>query len=169
MCQCTKNGSSDCNADVLGPVYPGQRLQLELWTPCNDEPLTLYAEINSIHLPDSACKVAPQTDINTISNYSKKFAFIIVSVATNVCELFLIAFQTLNPLLKYFMFNYLLVQLDLHYKVEHAVAILFYHLILMDVTLIIHPLVAIKIHTWITTHTQAIIIYHWNEELYCTQ
>ena len=51
-------------------MYPGQRLQVELCTPYHDEPLTLYAEINSIHLPDSACKVAPQTDIiNTISNY----------------------------------------------------------------------------------------------------
>ena len=92
ICQCTKNGSSDCNADVLSPVYPGQRLQVELCTPCNDEPLTLYAEINSIHLPDSACKVAPQIDIiNTISKYSKTFTFIIVSEATSVCELFLIA------------------------------------------------------------------------------
>ena len=92
ICQCTKNESSDCNADVLGPVYPGQRLQVELCTPCNDEPLTLYAEINSIHLPDSACKVAPQTDIiNAISKYSKTFTFIIVSEVTSVCELFLIA------------------------------------------------------------------------------
>ena len=73
-------------------MYPGQRLQVELCTPCHVEPLTLYAEINSIHLPDSACKVAPQTDIiNTISKYSKTFTFIIVSEATSVCELFLIA------------------------------------------------------------------------------
>ena len=92
ICQCSKNGNIDCNADVLDPVYPGQRLQLLLCTPCHVEPLTLYAEINSIHLPDSACKVAPQSDIiNTISKYSKTFTFIIVSEATSVCELFLIA------------------------------------------------------------------------------
>ena len=92
ICQCTKNGNVDCNADVLDPVYPGQRLQVELCTLCHVEPLTLYAEINSIHLPDSACKVAPQTDIiNTISKYSKTFTFIIISKATSVCELFLIA------------------------------------------------------------------------------
>ena len=92
ICQCTKNGSSDCYTDVLGSVYPGQRLQVELCTPCNDELLTLYAETNSIHLPVSACKVAPHSDIiNTISKYSKTFTFIIVSEATSVCELFLIA------------------------------------------------------------------------------
>ena len=103
ICQCIKNGSSDCNADVLAPVYPGQRLQVELCTPCHDEHFTLYAEINSIHLPDSACKVAPQTDIiNTISKYSKTFAFIIVSEATSVCELFLIASSDTQTIIEVF-------------------------------------------------------------------
>ena len=67
-------------------------LQVELCTPFNNKPSTLYAEVNSIHLPASACKVAPQTEIiYTISKYSKNFTFIIVSEATEVCELFLIA------------------------------------------------------------------------------
>ena len=44
------------------------------------------------HLPTSACKVAPQTEIiYIISNHSKNFTFIIVSEAIDVCELFLIA------------------------------------------------------------------------------
>ena len=103
ICQCTKNGSSECNADVLAPVYPGQRLQVELCTPCHDEHFTLYAEINSIHLPDSAFKVAPQTDIiNTISKYSKTFTFIIVSEVTSVCELFLIASSDTQTITKVF-------------------------------------------------------------------
>ena len=92
ICHCTHNGSNNCSVDTLGPVYPGQMLQVELCTPFNDKPSTLYAEVNSIHLPTSACKVAPQTEIiNTISKYSKNFTFIIVSGATDVCELFLIA------------------------------------------------------------------------------
>ena len=92
ICHCTHNGSNNCSIDTLGPVYPGQMLQVELCTPFNNKPSTLYAEVNSIHLPTSACKVAPQTEIiYTISKYSKNFTFIIVSEATDVCELFLIA------------------------------------------------------------------------------
>ena len=28
MCLCYENGSYDCNRNILGPVYPGQVLQL---------------------------------------------------------------------------------------------------------------------------------------------
>ena len=92
ICYCTLNGSKNCSVDILGPVYPGQMLRVELCTPFNAKPSTLYAEVNSIHLPTSACKVAPQTEmIYTISKHSKNFTFIIVSEAIDVCELFLIA------------------------------------------------------------------------------
>ena len=90
ICHCTQNGAINCSVDTLGPVYPGQMLQVELCTPCNDKPSTLYAEVNSIHLPTTACKVAPQNEIiNTISNYSKTITFVIVSEITDACELFL--------------------------------------------------------------------------------
>ena len=89
ICHCFQNGSYNCNIDTLGPVYPGQMLQVELCTPCNDEPSILYAEVNSIHLPNSACKVAPHGETNFIYNYAKPANFIIVSEATNTCELFL--------------------------------------------------------------------------------
>ena len=79
----------EVSIDTLGPVYPGQTLQLELCTPCNDEPSILYAEVSSIHLPNSTCKVASQTETNVIHNYSKPANFTIVSEATNVCKLFL--------------------------------------------------------------------------------
>ena len=92
ICHCTENGSNNCSVDTLGPVYPGQMLRVDLCTPCNDKPSTLYAEVNSIHLPTSACNIAPQTEvIDTISNHSKNFNFIVVSEAIDVCELFLIA------------------------------------------------------------------------------
>ena len=90
ICHCPQNGIINCNVDTLGPVYPGQMLQVELCTPCNDKISTLYAEVNSIHLPNTACKVASKTDtVNIISNYSKNVTFTIVSEATNECELFL--------------------------------------------------------------------------------
>ena len=92
ICHCSQNGSKNCNVNTLGPIYPGQTLQVELCTPCDDKPSTLYAEVNSIHLPASACKVAPQTETTSIiSNYSTKVNFTIVSDATKECELFLIA------------------------------------------------------------------------------
>ena len=90
ICHCFQNGSYNCNIDTLGPVYPGQMLQVELCTPCNDELSILYAEVNSIHLPNSACKVAPHGETNFIYDYAKPANFIIVSEATNTCELFLV-------------------------------------------------------------------------------
>ena len=90
ICHCPQNGVINCSVDILGPVYPGQRLQVELCTPCNDNYSTLYAEVNSIHLPSTACKVSPKAKIiNTISNYSKNITFIIVSEAIHKCILFL--------------------------------------------------------------------------------
>ena len=89
ICHCFQNGSYNCNIDTLGPVYPGQMLQVELCTPCNDEASILYAEVNSIHLPNSACKVAPHGETNYIYNYANLVHFIIVSEATDECELFL--------------------------------------------------------------------------------
>ena len=92
ICHCMQNKNINCSVDTLGPVYPGQMLQVELCTPCNDKPSTLYAEVNSIHLPTTACKIVPQTEvINTISNYSKNITFTIVSEATNQCKLFVTA------------------------------------------------------------------------------
>ena len=64
ICHCFQNGNFNCNVDTLGPVYPGQMLQVELCTPCYDEPSILYAEVNSIHLPNLACKVAPHDETN---------------------------------------------------------------------------------------------------------
>ena len=89
ICHCPPNKISNCSVDTLGPVYPGQTLQLELCTPCNHEPSILYAEVSSMHLPNSTCKVASQTATNVIHNYSTPVSFTIVSEATNICELFL--------------------------------------------------------------------------------
>ena len=89
ICHCPQNGSVDCSVDTLGPVYPGQKLQLQLCTPCNDEQSILYAEVSSIHLPNSTCKIASEIETNVIGKYSKPAHFTIVSEAANICELFL--------------------------------------------------------------------------------
>ena len=105
ICHCFHN-ATNCNTDRFGPVYPGQTLQVELCMPCNDKPSTLYAEINNIHLPNSACKVTPQAQTtNIITSYSKIFNFTIVAEATNECELFLIAISDIERITEAFYVN----------------------------------------------------------------
>ena len=89
ICHCFQNGSYDCNIDTLGPVYPGQTLQAELCTPCDNEPSALYPEVSGVHLPDSACKVASYTETNVIYDHYSIVSFTIVSEAADVCELFI--------------------------------------------------------------------------------
>ena len=92
ICYCSKDEGTNCSIDVLGQVYPGQTLKTQLCTPCNDQISVLYAEVNSARLPNSACKVATQDKkLSTITNYSKKVNFTIVSESFSECELFLTA------------------------------------------------------------------------------
>ena len=87
---------SNFSADKIGPVYPGQKLQVELCTPCSDKDSILYAETNNVQLPKSACKIAHQTQlVNFITNNSTMVIYTIVSEANNSCELFL----TVSPFL----------------------------------------------------------------------
>ena len=87
---------SNFSADKIGPVYPGQKLQVELCTPCSDKDSILYAEANNMQLPKSACKIAHQTElVNFITNNSTIVTYTIVSEANDSCELFL----TVSPFL----------------------------------------------------------------------
>ena len=84
--------------NTLGPVCPGQVLQVELFMPCSDNHSVLYAETHNILLPKSACKVSHQNEIvNFISSNSKIVNYTIVSDVNNSCELFL----TVSPFLHY--------------------------------------------------------------------
>ena len=92
ICYCSHN-ITNCSVDVLGLVYPGQVLQVELCVTTNNEHSILYVETHNTHLPNSSCKVAHQTElVSTITNYSKMFNFtIIVTEAQQTCEIFLTA------------------------------------------------------------------------------
>ena len=97
ICHCPHDGPYDCTVDLLGLVYPGQKLQVELCIPQDesDEDYVLHVETLSVSLPSSACKLVHQAElVNTISNYSKLFNFTIISdvyVISDIefCELFL--------------------------------------------------------------------------------
>ena len=87
---------SNFSVDRLGPVYPGQKLQVELCTPHSDNNSVLYAETNNVQLPKSACKISHQTElVNLITNNSTMVTYTIVSEANDSCELFL----TVSPFL----------------------------------------------------------------------
>ena len=91
---------SSFSVDTLGPVYPEQMLQVELCMPCSDNHTStvLYAETHNTLLPESACKIAHQTElVNFITSNSKMVSYTIVSAANDSCELFL----TVSPFLYY--------------------------------------------------------------------
>ena len=84
--------------DRLGTVYPGQKLQVELCMPCSGNYSILYAETHNKLLPESACKIAHQSEqVNVITNNSTVVSYTIVSEVNESCELFL----TVSPFLYY--------------------------------------------------------------------
>ena len=92
ICYCPHDGPYDCTVDLLGPVWPGQKLQVDLCMPQAkpDEDNVLYAETHATSLPNSTCKIAHQSElINTIMNHPKTFNFTIIS-KENICELFFV-------------------------------------------------------------------------------
>ena len=92
ICYCPQNGYSNCSTDLLGPIYPGQVLQLELCIPDAKDSYNVYVETHAKSLPSSACKIANQVElIHSIGNISEIVNFTIVSDSYKECELFLTA------------------------------------------------------------------------------
>ena len=88
----------DFNTSTLGPVYPGQKLQVVLCMPCSKNYSVLYAETHNTLLPQSACKIAHQSElVNFIANNSVTVSYTIFSEVNSSCELFL----TASPFLYY--------------------------------------------------------------------
>ena len=95
ICHCLNN-VTDCSLDVLGKVYPGQTLQVELCLPCSGKDATLHVETHHRVLPLSSCKISHQNQlINFLTTYNNRLNFTIASNATEICELFL----TVSPYL----------------------------------------------------------------------
>ena len=90
ICYCPHDGPYNCTVDLLGPTYPGQKLQVYLCVPHakSNVDYILYAETHSTFLPSSACKIAHQTEfISIIRNHPKIFNFTIIS-ESDLCQLF---------------------------------------------------------------------------------
>ena len=101
ICYCSSK-EINCSIDLLGSVYPGQKLQTYLCNMCSNENSTvLYAEVHNVNLPNSTCKIAHQSQlINFIGSHSHTVNYTIVSSTPNNdrCELFLTASPFLNKL-----------------------------------------------------------------------
>ena len=106
ICYRSQSMNCNCSVDVLGPVYPGQMLQVNLCNMCsNDDSAVLYAEVHNINLPGSACKIYHQSQlINLIGNHSTAVNYTIVSSTpgNDRCELFLTASPFLNKIYNVF-------------------------------------------------------------------
>ena len=75
----------------MGPIYPGQMLQINISISNKKEMSVVYTEIHDILLPKSACTVTHQTDdelINALNGDCNTLDFVIVSNATKGCGLF---------------------------------------------------------------------------------
>ena len=90
MCYCSQVGVYNCSIDTLGPVYPGQRLQVSLSVHYTEESIIIYAETHATSLLKSACRIAHQNElINILTNCCRTLNFTIVSNSSAECELFL--------------------------------------------------------------------------------
>jgi len=90
VCYCPQVGVYNCSIDTLGPVYPGQRLQVGLSVPYTEKTIIVYAETHATSLPKSACRIANQNElVNILTNSCKMLNFTIISNASAKCELFL--------------------------------------------------------------------------------
>ena len=93
LCYCPYDGDYNCTVDLLGPVYPGQKLQVDLCIPQADKKYIVFTETHAFTLPNSTCQLADQTEfINSIGNESKTYKFTFNSVAYKVCELFITSY-----------------------------------------------------------------------------
>ena len=157
VCYCFMNNTYDCSLDLLGPVFPGQVLQVDLCVPHEsdkDEIFTLYIDTHNKFLPNSACKVAHQSQlISTISRFSKTYNFTIVSNFTTECELFLTAQPDLYR--RYDAFYVQLLPCPIGFKLQNGVCncdpILS---IITDECYIDYSTIRRPANYWIVAHTQ---------------
>ena len=104
ICYCSQRRNVNCSINILGIVHPGQTLQTDLCSTYSDDNNTiLYAEVNNINLPNSACKIADQSKlINIIGYQSSTVNYTIISNINkpdnNKCKLFLTATPFLNKI-----------------------------------------------------------------------
>jgi len=122
VCYCPQSSHHNCSVDHLGPIYPGQVLNVELCLPNNNEESgILYAETHNVNLPQSACKINDYRSVSHIFNnsQSKIVHFPIAAEQPGMCKLFL----TAPPDLFYYydVFDVHLLSCPLGFTLQHGV------------------------------------------------
>ena len=154
ICYCSLN-VTNCSVDILGPVYPGQVLQVDLCVPNGDYNSILYVETHNKHLPTSACKIAHQSELlQTISSYSTTFNFTIVTEEKEMCEIFITASPCLYD--KYEAFYVEILPCPVGFTLQNGVCDCDPYLsnsnIHIDVCSIDQSAITRPANTWITAH-----------------
>ena len=158
VCYCFMNNTYDCSLDLLGPVFPGQVLQVDLCVPNepdNDEIIILYVDTHNTFLPRSACKVTNQNQlVNTITNSPRTYNFTIVSDSTTECELFLTAQPDLYK--RYDAFYVQLLPCPIGFTLQDGVCDCDHVLsTIIDKCYIEYSTIRRPVNSWIFAHTQA--------------
>ena len=111
ICMLSPKFGYDCAINTLGPVYPGQILQVKLFPPCLGSHAihpVVFADTHNNHLPSTACKLAHQTELlHIFTDFAATINYTIVSSNTDMCELFLTIFPLLHQLYETFYVNLL--------------------------------------------------------------
>ena len=157
ICLCHDNGSYNCSRNILGPVYPGQVLQIGLCTPCDDNIFSLYAEPHTSLLQTNfSCRITNRTEIwNSISNHPTLINYTIASEADEMCKLFL-AMYSYKQLYAYEVFYVKLFSCPVGFTLQNGVCDcdpIFTKYI--DKCYIDYSTIRRPANTWITAHTQA--------------
>ena len=94
ICFCYNNGSYSCSRNILGPIYPGQVLQIGLCTPCDDNLFSLYVETHDALQTNFLCKITKRDEImHNISHNVNLINYTIASEAYKMCKLFLTVYS----------------------------------------------------------------------------
>ena len=103
ICYCSSDEEYNCSIDVLGPVFPGQKLQVGLLTLHTESSAfsdsIMHVETHAPFLLNSACRLIHQSElINLVNGHCNAYNFTI-SIASNLlkeCELFLTIYDQYN-------------------------------------------------------------------------
>ena len=156
ICLCYDNGSYNCSTNILGPIYPGQVLQIGLCTPCDDNIFSLYAETHKSLQTNFSCKIINRGEIlNNINSHAKVINYTIASEANKMCKLFLIMYSH-KQLYAYEVFYVKLLPCPFGFTLQNGVCycdpILTKYI---DKCYIDYSAIRRPANTWVTAHTQA--------------
>ena len=97
LCYCPHNGTHDCTVDVLGEVYPGQTIQVDMCAPYLNGISVMFADTYNTKIQNWTCRIANQNQLtNVIRKKYKAIKFTVISNSTKYCSLFLTTQPTLN-------------------------------------------------------------------------